>query len=156
MMSSTNIRLEGNNEAVQTTDEVKVAKNSKDRDPMKINSHLKLNFENIFAEPDQEVSSFDTVWTLTSTVFTQTRLWCYKISTLFCALPLAFFWGLHFGFLACCAVWCCRPWKMSCDLKLGCLRVFVQSVVDTIYRPCFEAFGHMFYNIRIKTVREEV
>ncbi|CAL1531673.1 unnamed protein product [Lymnaea stagnalis] len=156
MMSSTNVRLEVSSEAVQTNEDVNGGPNVTDRDPLKINSHLKVNFENIFAEPDPEVSSFDTVWSGSLTVFTQTRLWCYKISTLFCALPLAFFWGVHFGFLACCTVWCCRPCKMSYDVKLGGVRGFVQSAVDAIYRPCFEAFGHIFYNIRIKTVREEI
>ncbi|XP_012943658.1 caveolin-1 [Aplysia californica] len=119
-----------------------------------MNDHVKVTFEEIFAEPHPTVYSFDGVWTTSYKVFTNTKLWCYRISTLLCAVPLSVFWGIYFALLACCTIWCCRPCIKAYEIELSCVRGFVVAVLDAIYRPCYETMGYLFFNIRVKVLKQ--
>ncbi|KAH9489897.1 Caveolin-1 [Bulinus truncatus] len=113
-----------------------------------------VTFEEIFAEPHSTVHSFDSVWLLSFKVFNQTKLWCYRITSLIFGIPLAFLWGLHFGCLACCTIWCCRPGIKACQIELGCVQSFVQIFLDCLYKPLFVAVGYVFTNIRVKITKQ--
>nr|KAG5711297.1 hypothetical protein BaRGS_005994 [Batillaria attramentaria] len=82
-------------------------------------------------------------------VFRNTKLWCYRILTLLCAVPAGFVWGIQFACLACCTVWCCRPCIRAFDISLSCVKDFYTVFVMTFYRPCYEAMGFCFHNFRI-------
>ncbi|XP_059146746.1 caveolin-3-like [Physella acuta] len=125
------------------------------RDPEMVNAHVKVAFEEIFAEPHQTVYSFDSVWALSICVFNGTKLWSYRVLTLVCAVPLAVFWGLHFGLLSCCTIWCCRPLTKACEINFSCLKAFLQIILDSMWRPSFEAFGYILHNIRVRLIKGE-
>ncbi|XP_041349623.1 caveolin-1-like [Gigantopelta aegis] len=118
--------------------------------------NLQVTFDEIFAEPHPTVFSFDKVWILSYKVFTNTKLWTYRIITLLLSIPLSAVWGVYFACLAFCTIWCCRPCIKSYDIELSCLRGFWEILLSTFYRPCFESIGYCFYNIRIRTIKETV
>lgn len=120
-----------------------------DRDPTLMNHHVKVVFEEIFAEPHESVYSFDSVWAASNTTFTCTKTWCYRLLTAVCSVPLSVFWGLHFACLACVTIWCCQPCVKSYQIELSCVRGFFQALLDALYRPCFQTMGYCFYNIRV-------
>ncbi|KAK7101895.1 caveolin-3-like [Littorina saxatilis] len=146
---SGNINLNVGGEAVKGPDPSETTIDIIDRDPANMNAHLKVSFEEIFAEPHPTIFSFDGVWTTSYTVFRNTKIWCYRISTLLCAVPAAFVWGIYFALLACCSIWCCRPCTRAFEMELQCFKGFYAAIIGTFVRPCYEAMGFLFYNFRI-------
>ena len=49
----------------------------------------------MLAEPDT-AQGFDAVWKLAYVVFTQTKLWLYRLVGAAVAIPAAIFWGVVF------------------------------------------------------------
>jgi len=120
------------------------------RDPQGINQHVKVQFDEIFGEPDKEIYSFDKVWTLGSLVFSQTKLWCYRITSLICVLPLAVCWGCSFACVSFCSVWCCMPCfrcqQIKCVFFKNCWKLYIDSCVA----PFWAAIGSVFSGIRVR------
>jgi hypothetical protein len=83
-------------------------------------------------------------------VFGLTKLWCYRITTVVFAIPLALCWGVSFACVSFCRIWVCVPCLRSCDIELMCVRRVWGVCLQTFVGPCWEAFGKLFYNIRIK------
>lgn len=79
-----------------------------DRDPTHMNDDVKVEFDDLFAEPDG-AHSIDCVWLNSAVVFTKTKYWCYRILTAIFAIPCAFCWGVSFACLTCGFVWNVRP-----------------------------------------------
>lgn len=127
-----------------------------DRDPNHINDHVKVRFNEIFAEPDDEVYSFERIWVLTFKVYTATKLWCYRILSLILGLPCAVCWGLHFACLSFCNIWCCMPCLRSYEVDMTCLRKMYEILIGTYVGPCFEAMGRCFGNVKLKVAKEVV
>ncbi|KAF7246466.1 Caveolin-2 [Varanus komodoensis] len=75
-----------------------------DRDPNGINSHLKLGFEDVIAEPPS-THSFDRVWICSNALFELSKYLMYKLLTLFLAVPLALVAGILFAVLSCLHIW---------------------------------------------------
>uniref|UniRef100_A0ACB8FQD5 Caveolin-2 n=2 Tax=Sphaerodactylus townsendi TaxID=933632 RepID=A0ACB8FQD5_9SAUR len=75
-----------------------------DRDPHGLNSHLKLGFEDVIAEP-ASTHSFDRVWICSHALFELSRYLIYKLLTLFLAIPLALVAGILFAVLSCLHIW---------------------------------------------------
>ncbi|KAK3738803.1 hypothetical protein RRG08_035682 [Elysia crispata] len=121
-----------------------------DRDPTRMNQHVKVIFDEVFAEPHETIHSFDSVWLTSNKVFTFTKTWCYRLTTAVCAVPLSVLWGIHFACMACVTIWCCQPCIKSYQIELSCIRGFFQSLLDAIYRPCFETMGYFFHHIRVQ------
>ncbi|KAH0628804.1 hypothetical protein JD844_010352 [Phrynosoma platyrhinos] len=74
------------------------------RDPHGINQHLKLEFSDILGEPSS-FRSFDRVWTWSDIIFESSRLWCYRIISLLCAVPVSLLSGFLFACLGCFHIW---------------------------------------------------
>ncbi|CAG2255000.1 CAV3 [Mytilus edulis] len=89
-----------------------------DRDPTNMNELVKVQFDDIFAEP-VGTHSFDGVWTASHTVFTGTKHWCYRILSAVCALPCSFCWGLHFACLSFNYIWSIQPSLRSFSIQIG-------------------------------------
>uniref|UniRef100_A0A1I8GQY0 Caveolin n=1 Tax=Macrostomum lignano TaxID=282301 RepID=A0A1I8GQY0_9PLAT len=124
------------------------------RDPDLINQHLKVQFEDIIAEPDPTVFSFDNVWTCSFKVFTSTKLWCYRIISLICAIPAAICWGIEFAMLSFCTIWCWQPSLKAFDISLWYTRRIYEILLKVFVEPCFHAFGKCLSHI-VVTVRRE-
>lgn len=122
------------------------------RDPEHLHDEMKVQFHDVFGEPDESVHSFDCVWVNAFKLFTNTKLWCYRITSLICGLPLAIYWGVYFAILSFCAIWCCEPYMKAYVIELSCIRRIFETMLNAFWRPCFETVGYIFYNIRIQKV----
>lgn len=125
-----------------------------ERDPLRVNDHVKVRFQEIFAEPDTEVYSFDTIWIWSYKVFTNTKLWCYRITTLILGLPLALCWGVCFACISFCNIWVYMPCLRCHDVECLCLRRVWEILLGTFVGPCFEAMGRVFSGFVIRLRRD--
>uniref|UniRef100_A0A4W5NPJ1 Caveolin n=1 Tax=Hucho hucho TaxID=62062 RepID=A0A4W5NPJ1_9TELE len=75
-----------------------------DRDPNDINSHLKVGFDDVIAEPSSS-HSFDKVWIGSHAVFELVKYGFYLILTTILAVPMAFILGIVFGVFSCVHIW---------------------------------------------------
>merc|ERR1712227_422121 len=94
-----------------------------DRDPEGLNSDVRINFEEIIAEPEGYHSS-KYIWHLSNEVYRFFKDIMYQVFSLIFGVPLAAFWGLIFAFVACTHVWFYSPLKRSHKIKMGCIAEF--------------------------------
>ena len=80
-------------------------------------------FEEVFAEPHPSIFSFDKIWGLSYTVFTGSKLWCYRITTAILGLPAACCWGCTFACISFTHIWCCVPGMKAIFINLRCIKV---------------------------------
>lgn len=125
-----------------------------DRDPMGMVQHVKIKFQDVIAEPDTEVFSFDSVWVTSYKVFTTTKLWCYRITSLIFAVPLAVLWGITFACISFCNSWVCLPVIKTEEIEMNCVRKIWEFFLGTFVGPCFEAMGKCFGGMRFRMVKE--
>ena len=82
-------------------------------------------------------------------IFTNTKIWCYRITSLICALPVSFCWGIYFACFAFHNIWILMPCLKAYGMNLRILRSCFNSIIETFVKPCYLAAGYVFYNIRI-------
>ncbi|XP_064605354.1 caveolin-3-like [Liolophura sinensis] len=141
---------EGAAEEVMKSQEITIG----DRDPNRMNDHVKIAFTDIIGEPDPGVHSFDKIWLISFKVFSNTKLWCYRITTLILGLPLSVIWGVYFACLAFCNIWICEPCIKSFFIELNCFRRIWEIILTAFYRPCFEAMGRCLSFIKIGITKD--
>lgn len=153
MAQDSEVKLTVGEERVDSRDVTKgMVIDLKDRDPENLHDDMRMTFHDILGEPDEGVFSFDFIWTWAFKLFTNTKLWCYRITSLICGLPLAIYWGCYFAVLSFCTIWCCEPYLKAYAIELRCFRRVYETFLGAFLRPCFEACGYCFYNIRIQKV----
>merc|ERR1712072_433244 len=86
------------------------------RDSTNVNVEIDLDFDDVLAEP-AAAQGFEWVWKLAFVLFSQTKLWIYKILSAVVALPLALIWALVFALLTVVHVWILSP-ALSLSLSL--------------------------------------
>ncbi|KAK1801725.1 hypothetical protein P4O66_022359, partial [Electrophorus voltai] len=69
------------------------------RDPFGVNSHLKVDFSDVLAEP-ASTHSYDRVWVYSGIGFEAVRIWSYRCLTTLCAVPVSCLSGCLFALLA--------------------------------------------------------
>lgn len=137
----------GLNESVQDF------KAREDRDPEGLNANVRINFEEIIAEPEGYHSS-KYIWHLSNEVYRFFKDIMYQVFSLIFGVPLAAFWGLIFAFVACTHVWFYSPLKRSHKIKMGCISEFWSVILKVVFNPFFESIGKCFGSISIsKTVQ---
>ena len=110
---------------------------------------FQIQFEDVFAEPEG-THSFDPIWNASFSVFTRSKLWCYRILSSVCGVPCALFWGLHFACLGFAQIWIYTPSLRSFSIQvLPAARVF-SMCVRWFVAPWYEACGKVFSGIRIQ------
>ncbi|KAK9407624.1 caveolin-2-like [Crotalus adamanteus] len=110
------------------------------RDPHGINQHLKLEFSNILAEPSS-FRTFDRIWTWSDIIFESSRLWCYRIISLLCAVPVSLCSGFLFACLGCLHIWCVMPCIQLCTMAMPPVRTLWASILDVLIAPLFTSLG---------------
>ncbi|XP_048343660.1 caveolin-2-like [Sphaerodactylus townsendi] len=110
------------------------------RDPRGINQHLKLEFSDILAEPSS-FRSFDRVWTWSDIVFESSRLWCYRIISLLCAVPVSLLSGFLFACLGCLHIWCVMPCIQLCTMAMPPIRTLWASALEVVVGPLCTSLG---------------
>ncbi|XP_053113171.1 caveolin-2 isoform X3 [Hemicordylus capensis] len=86
------------------SDTEKSLEKAPDRDPHGLNTHLKLGFDDVIAEP-ASTHSFDRVWICSHALFEISKYLIYKLLTLILAIPLALVAGILFAVLSCLHIW---------------------------------------------------
>lgn len=145
----------GGEECKLSIPETRESLDLRDRDPNQLNDHVKVRFDEMFAEPDKEVFSFDKIWLLSFKVFTNTKMWCYRITSLILGLPLAFCWGILFACLSFCNIWVYMPYLRCHNIEMFCVRRLYEICIGAFVAPCFEAVGRCFSGVVVRIRREE-
>ncbi|XP_052232586.1 caveolin-1-like [Dreissena polymorpha] len=117
------------------------------RDPNHLNDHIKVQFEDVLAEPEG-AHSIDCVWKLAYTCFSCWLGLCYKISTLLCGICIAAEWGCEFASVAFYHVWFITPMLKMCELNCAVFSKMTRTCLSCCIEPCCEACGQFFHNFK--------
>merc|ERR1712123_247260 len=118
------------------------------RDGRGINTEIDLDFDDVLAEPSA-AHGFDPIWRLSFVLFSQTKLWIYRIISAIIAIPLTILWAVIFSILSVIYVWVVRPIIRIVELLLAVFkRVFV-SVLGATLEPLCDAVGAIFGRVRV-------
>ncbi|KAG8142880.1 hypothetical protein E2320_006088 [Naja naja] len=113
-----------------------------DRDPHGLNSHLKLGFEDVIAEP-AATHSFDKVWVCSHALFELSKYLIYKLLTFVFAVPLALVAGIVFAVLSCLHI--CKM-VGALFLTVGCDAVHKVYPFDlATHTSCMEELDRCFH-----------
>merc|ERR1712038_622589 len=78
------------------------------RDKEGINIEIDLDFSDVLAEP-ASAHGFDPLWRLSFILFSQTKLWLYRLVSAILVLPLSLLWAVIFALFTILYVWVVRP-----------------------------------------------
>jgi len=120
----------------------------KERDDKNINTEIDLGFDDVLAEPDT-AQGFDAVWKLAYVVFTQTKLWLYRLFAAVVAIPAAIFWGVVFSFVTVFYVWCCSPALRLFEFGIYCFRRVWNGLIHATVEPVTGALGAVFSRVKV-------
>merc|ERR1712010_150156 len=113
------------------------------RDTQGINVEIDLDFDDVIAEP-KAAHGFDPVWRLSFILFSQTKLWTYRILAALLAAPLSILWGLLFSLLSVLYVWLLRPVMRIVETLLAIFRRFWVVLLNATLAPVCDAVGGIF------------
>merc|ERR1712008_184966 len=113
------------------------------RDSQGINVEINLDFDDVIAEP-KAAHGFDPVWRLSFILFSQTKLWTYRILAALLAAPLSILWGLLFSILSVLYVWIIRPVMRIVETVLAIFRRFWVVLLNATLAPVCDAVGGVF------------
>merc|ERR1711981_265858 len=102
------------------------------RDTQGINVEIDLDFDDVIAEP-KAAHGFDPVWRLSFILFSQTKLWTYRILAALLAAPLSVLW-----------VWLIRPVMRIVETVLAIFRRFWVVLLNATLAPVCDAVGGIF------------
>ncbi|XP_021499770.1 caveolin-2 [Meriones unguiculatus] len=134
---------------VDYADPEKYVDSSRDRDPHQLNSHLKLGFEDLIAEPET-THSFDKVWICSHALFEISKYVIYKFLTVFLAIPLAFLAGILFATLSCLHIWILMPFVKTCLMVLPSVQTIWKGVTDVVIGPLCASVGRTFSSVSMQ------
>ncbi|XP_064632087.1 caveolin-3-like [Lineus longissimus] len=120
-----------------------------DRDPTKMNDHVRIMFEDVIAEPEGS-HSFRSVWLVSFTIFTESKVWCYRILSAVCAVPCALYWGCVFACFTFTQVWYLVPCLKNITMVLDCFGRFWRLLISTCLNPCFDSFSRIFGGFKVE------
>ena len=86
-----------------------------------------MDFDDVLAEPGS-THGLDPVWQISFVIFSQTKLWLYRIFAALVAVPAALVWALVFSLITVIYVWILAP-----ALRLFELGVAVMRRVSVIF-----------------------
>lgn len=120
------------------------------RDPGGLNTHTKVSFEDVIAEP-VGTQSFDGIWICSHASFEVGKFLLYKVLTLFLAIPLAFIIGILFAVTSYVHIWFLMPIVKTFMMILPPIKIIWKSIMDMFVSPLFESKGRCLsaFNIRI-------
>merc|ERR1712179_889290 len=113
------------------------------RDSQGINVEIDLDFDDVIAEP-KAAHGFDPIWRLSFILFSQTKLWTYRLLAAILAAPLSILWGLLFSILSVLYVWIIRPVMRIVETVLAIFRRFWVVLLNATLAPLCDAVGGIF------------
>ncbi|XP_047439538.1 caveolin-2-like [Mugil cephalus] len=126
-----------------------------DRDPKRVNSSLKVMFEDVIAEPPS-VHSFDKVWVWSHALFEVSRLWCYRLISLLLAVPVSLTAGLLFAILSCLHIWLIMPCVQLLLINMYWVQTVWASILNILISPFFTSIGKCCGQITIHLTDDEI
>jgi hypothetical protein len=129
--------------------DMSIGLNMNDRDERGLNETVKLNFEDIIAEPDP-AHSFDCAWRLTFRTFNGVRCIVYKLLALIVAVPCAIIWGIVFALLTLINVWAATPLARAIQVPAVWLAKTWNFLVRSLFDPLFRSCGLCFSSIHMR------
>ncbi|XP_072123702.1 caveolin-2 isoform X1 [Mobula birostris] len=123
------------------------------RDPGGINTHIKVSFEDVIAEP-VATQSFDGIWICSHASFEISKFVLYKVLTLFLAIPLAFIIGILFAIISYIHIWFLMPIVKTFMMILPSIQTIWKGAVDTFVSPLFESMGRCLSAFNIRFARD--
>ena len=72
------------------------------------NVSFQLDFADVLAEPSS-AHGFDPMWRLSFILFSNTKLWLYRLVSAVLVLPLSILWAVIFAIFTIFYVWLARP-----------------------------------------------
>merc|ERR1712079_512758 len=125
------------------------------RDKDGINVEIDLDFSDVLAEP-ASAHGFDPLWRLSFILFSQTKLWLYRILSALLVLPLSVLWAVIFALASILYVWVLSPVIKIFEVLFAVFkRVWVGFLGSTVEPLCL-AVGAVFTNCRSSAVVESV
>ncbi|XP_071083185.1 caveolin-3-like [Haliotis cracherodii] len=118
------------------------------RDPNNINDHLKVQFEDVLAEPEG-AHSIDCCWKFTNTCFNCAFKCCYMLMTL-CGPLYGLYYGWSYAMLACAHIWEYTPQIKACEINCVMMRKVYTICLNCCLTPCCESCGAVFSRIQVK------
>merc|ERR1711902_454471 len=115
------------------------------RDKEGINIEIDLDFADVLAEPNS-AHGFDPLWRLSFILFSQTKMWLYRILSALLVLPLSILWAVIFALATIAYVWVLRPVIKIAEVCFAVIkRVWVAALGATV-EPLCTAVGAVFAN----------
>ena len=94
---------------------------------------FQIDFDDVLAEPSA-AHGFDPIWRLSFVLFSQTKLWIYRIISAIVAVPLTILWAIIFSILSVLYVWVIRPIIRIIELFLAVFkRVIIVIILITSF-----------------------
>ncbi|XP_053544998.1 caveolin-3-like [Bombina bombina] len=118
------------------------------RDPNNINDHVRVLFEDAFAEPEGS-HTIDGAWHMSYKTYNGVKNCCYVVLSVLFGCPLACCWALTFACNQCCHIWLVAPCRRLWDMNCTCMKLFWSTCVHCCYDPCYESCGLIFSFIRV-------
>ncbi|CAN0107063.1 caveolin-3-like [Lethenteron reissneri] len=119
------------------------------RDPKDMNSHVRVLFEDVFAEPEGS-HSIPGVWRCSFRTYNGAKWFCYLLLSVLCAVPLSCCWGCDFACAQFYHVWNVAPCLRMCRMNMLCLQMFWSTIVRCVCEPLCETCALCFSHIKIK------
>lgn len=118
------------------------------RDPKQLHDDvLKVNFEDVIAEPDG-THSVDLVWKCSNDTFTFTKRWFYRFLTLLLGVILSMLWGLVFAIMSFLSIWVVAPCIRYFQVLFACLCQPVLVGIRYMILPLFKVVGKMASSVK--------
>nr|XP_039256823.1 caveolin-3-like [Styela clava] len=118
-----------------------------ERDPEDINGHVRVLFEDAFAEPEGS-HTIDGVWTCSYKTFWAMKSCCYIVMSVLCGGPCACMWGLMFACQSMINIWCIRPCCRFYEINISCCAACIRTTVQCYLNPFCDAYSRLFSNIK--------
>merc|ERR1712036_149494 len=122
--------------------------NMTDRDGKSINTDVCLDFDDVLAEPGS-THGLDPVWQISFVIFSQTKLWLYRIFAALVAVPAALVWALVFSLITVVYVWILAPALRLFELGVAVMRRVFVGVMRCTVEPICSAVGAVFSQIGV-------
>jgi len=125
------------------------------RDSKAINTCIDIDFNDVLAEPTS-AQGFEPIWRLTFVLFSQTKLWLYRICSALLAVPMALVWALVFSLITVVHVWVLAPFLKIFDFKVAVVKRLLTGLLACTVEPVCSALGSLFSKINVSQNRKIV
>merc|ERR1719336_1968806 len=125
------------------------------RDSKAINTCIDIDFNDVLAEPTS-AQGFEPIWRLTYVLFSQTKLWLYRIVSALMAVPAALVWALVFALITVVHVWFVAPFLKIFDFKVAVVKRLLTGLLACTVEPVCSALGSLFSKINVSQNRKIV